>query len=149
MREIRLVSAHKEAYLPLLLVGDESERMIARYLSRGALYALFEDGQARGVCVVTDEGGGTAEVQNLAVQPGYERQGRGAYLLGEVLTRLRGRFARVRLGTGDAPGTLAFYRKQGFRETGRVPGFFPAHYERPIVEDGVTLCDKVYLEKNL
>ena len=54
--EIRKIASHKKDYLPLLLLGDEQEDMIDRYLERGTLYALFIEDAARAVCVVTDEG---------------------------------------------------------------------------------------------
>ena len=41
------VRSHKKIWLPLLLVGDESEAMIDRYLERGELFVLH-DPDARG-----------------------------------------------------------------------------------------------------
>lgn len=51
----------KKKYLPMLLMADEQESMIDRYLQRGIMYALYDGGEARTVCVVTDEGGGVLE----------------------------------------------------------------------------------------
>lgn len=59
--EIRQIFSDKKRYLELLLLADEEERMIDRYLERGALYVLGEP--ARALCVVTDEGGGVAELK--------------------------------------------------------------------------------------
>ena len=56
----------KRNYLELLLLADEQEDMIDKYLLRGELFALY-DGGLRAVCVVTDEGGGVFEIKNLAV----------------------------------------------------------------------------------
>lgn len=53
--EIRQIFVGKEQYMPLLLLADEQEDMIARYLPRGELYVLGDPAQA--LCVVTDEGG--------------------------------------------------------------------------------------------
>ena len=39
--EIRKITSCKKDYLPLLLLGDEQESMIDRYLERGTLYALL------------------------------------------------------------------------------------------------------------
>ncbi len=39
---IERVDEGKQAYLPLLLLADEQEDMIERYLDRGALYVLRE-----------------------------------------------------------------------------------------------------------
>ena len=52
---IRRVDADKKAYLPLLLLGDEQEDMIDRYLERGVLYVLEEEGETKALCVVTEE----------------------------------------------------------------------------------------------
>ena len=65
---IREVRRHKKAYLDLLLLADEQEDMIDRYLERGTMYVL-EDGGVKAECVVTDEGGGILELKNIAVKP--------------------------------------------------------------------------------
>lgn len=54
--EIIEITQKKKRYLPLLLLADEQESMIDRYLARGTMYVL-EDGGVRAECVVTDEGG--------------------------------------------------------------------------------------------
>ena len=72
--EIREVKADKKRYLPLLLLADEQEDMIDRYLDRGTMYVL-DDGGVKAECIVTDEGGGVLELKSLAVVP--EAQGRG------------------------------------------------------------------------
>ena len=41
--------------ISLLLLADEQENMIDRYLEKGTMYAL-EDGNVKAECVVTDEG---------------------------------------------------------------------------------------------
>ena len=40
--EFRTISDSKRAFLPLLLLGDEQEAMINRYLDRGTLWALYD-----------------------------------------------------------------------------------------------------------
>ena len=61
--KIHEVKDTKRTYLDLLLLGDEDEKMIERYLDRGRLFVL-DDGDVRAVCVVTDEGNGTLEIKN-------------------------------------------------------------------------------------
>lgn len=46
------ISRNKKQYLDLLLLGDEQEIMIDRYLERGDLFVL-EDNGIKAVCVVT------------------------------------------------------------------------------------------------
>ena len=59
---IREIADGKECFLPLLLVGDEQEDMIRRYLDCGRLFILEHDG-LKAAAVVTDEGGGICEVR--------------------------------------------------------------------------------------
>ena len=42
--EIRKVETDKKRYLDLLLLADEQEDMIDRYLERGTMYVLEDDG---------------------------------------------------------------------------------------------------------
>ena len=66
--DIRRIESGKRDGLPLLLLADEQEDMIDRYLDRGTLLALY-DGGLRAVCVVTKEAPGVFEIKNLAVEP--------------------------------------------------------------------------------
>ena len=70
------------------------------------------------------------------------------YLTGLPEWNIRGA-AVLRVGTGESPRTLRFYQRCGFAECGREAGFFTRYYDHPIVEDGVTLRDMIYLEKTL
>ena len=72
--EIREITGNKRRYLPLLLVGDEQEEMVMRYLPHGSLFVCF-DPDPCAVAVVTDEGDGCCELKNLAVEPCRQRQG--------------------------------------------------------------------------
>lgn len=146
--EIREILSEKKQFLPLLLLGDEQESMIDRYLERGTLYVL-EDNGVKGVCVVTDEGGGVLEIKNLAVAPECQRQGYGRAMLDWIAARYKGAFRILRLGTGDSPATVPFYERCGFARAFVIPGFFTEHYDHPIYEDGVLLADMVYLQKPL
>ena len=69
--EIRKVETDKKEYMPLLILADEQEDMVDRYLERGDMYVL-EDGGVKAECVVTDEGDGILEIKNLAVCPEFQ-----------------------------------------------------------------------------
>ena len=56
--------------MELLLLADEQESMIDRYLDRGEMFVL-EDNGVKAVCVVTDEGDGVCELKNIAVTPAH------------------------------------------------------------------------------
>ena len=60
--EIKLVTSDKKEFLDLLLLADEQESMIDRYLERGDMFVLYDDG-LKALCVVTREGEGVYENQ--------------------------------------------------------------------------------------
>lgn len=142
------VSTNKKQYLDLLLLGDEQEDMIDRYLEQGELFVLL-DPDPVGVCVVCHLGDGVYEIKNIAIAPSSQRKGYGQRLIRFVENHYRGHCRQLLAGTGDSPLTIPFYEKCGFREHHRVPNFFPAHYDHPIYEAGVLLTDMVYLSKEL
>ena len=142
------IRENKKEYLELLLLADEQESMIDRYLDKGSMYALFEDG-VRAVCVVTDEGGGILELKNLAVRPEYQRKGYGAAMIRFLEERYRGQYGILQVGTGDSPLTVPFYEACGFRRSHTVKNFFTEYYDHPIYEAGVLLKDMVYLRKKM
>lgn len=146
---IRQVTQNKKQQLPLLLLADEQESMIDRYLGRGTMYVLDDAGEVKAQCVVTDEGEGVLELKSLSVLPECQRRGLGRALIEFIAARYAGEYALLRVGTGDSPLTLPFYEKCGFTRCGRVKNFFTDSYDHPIYEDGVLLRDMVYLERVL
>ena len=142
------VNANRKEYLPLLLMADEEEAMIDRYLERGEMYALC-DPQVCAVCVVTDEGDGLLELKNLAVAPGYRRQGYGRAMIEFLSRRYKGQYQTLQVGTGDSPLTIPFYESCGFCRSHVIKDFFVRHYQKPIVEAGVVLRDMVYLRREI
>ena len=142
------IAKNKKDYLGLLLLADEQESMIDRYLERGAMYCL-DDGGVKAVCVVTDEGGGVLEIKNLAVLPDVQRKGYGRRMVEFIKRKYRGRYKILQVGTGDSPLTVPFYEACGFKRSHTVANFFTENYDRPIFEAGVQLVDMVYLRMNL
>lgn len=147
--EIRQILENKRDLLPLLLLGDEQEDMINRYLDRGVLYALYDGGRLRTAAVITDEGGGVFELKNLATEPDSQRQGYGRAMVAHAVHTCRARGTRLLVGTGDSPLTIPFYLSCGFQESHRVRNFFTNHYDHPIYEAGRQLVDMVYLSMEL
>ena len=140
------VTDHKKRYLDLLLLADEQEDMIDRYIDRGRMYVL-DDGGVRSECVVTDEGEGVLEIRNIATVPEYQGKGYARALIDFIIDTFRGRYSILQVGTGDSPLTIPFYEKCGFVRSHVVPGFFLDNYDHPIYEGGVRLADMVYLRR--
>ena len=142
------IRKNKKRYLSLLLLADEQEDMIDRYLENGWMYVLDAD-DPKGVCVVTDEGNGLLEIKNLAIAPDHQGKGYGRAFIEFIARQYAGRYRRLQVGTGDSPLTLPFYEKCGFVRSHTVPHFFTDHYDHPIYEGGVLLTDMVYLQMPL
>ncbi|OJU48059.1 MAG: GNAT family N-acetyltransferase [Bacteroidales bacterium 45-6] len=139
---------NKKQYLDLLLLADEQESMIDRYLERGELFVLDDNG-IKAICVVTDEGDDVCELKNIAVAPESQRQGYGKKLIKYLTTHYSGRYAQMIVGTGDVPSALDFYKSCGFEYSHRIENFFTDNYDHQMVEDGVLLKDMVYLRRVL
>ena len=75
--KIKSITTDKKRFLPLLLLADEQESMIDRYLGRGELFVMYDkqETEAIAVAVVTNEGNGIYELKNLAVAPSFQRKG--------------------------------------------------------------------------
>ena len=142
---ITKVDKDKKQYLPLLLIGDESEIMIDRYLDSGTLYVGLFNGKPIAVCVTLNLDPNTVEIKNLAVEEKYRRHGYGHQMLGYAESQHSNK--KIILGTGETPSTLRFYKSCGYSYSHRIPNFFTDNYPTPIIEEGVTLRDMIYLEK--
>ena len=142
------ITENKKAYLDLLLLADEQEEMIDRYLERGRMYVLDDDG-VKSECVITDEGNGVLEIKNLATLPEHQHKGYAKALISFLVKEFSSRYSVLQVGTGDSPLTVPFYEKCGFIRSHVVPDFFTENYDHPIFECGVVLRDMVYLQKVL
>ncbi|MDE6585590.1 MAG: GNAT family N-acetyltransferase [Clostridia bacterium] len=138
----------KRKYLSLLLLADEQEDMIEKYLDKGTMYVLDDDG-VKAEIVVCDDGNGVLEIKNLAVKPKFKRQGYGRKLIEFVCVHYKGKYHTLQVGTGDSPLTVPFYEKCGFKRSHIVKDFFTENYDHPIYECGIQLVDMVYLIKEL
>lgn len=144
---IKKILENKKEYIDLLLLADEQEDMIDKYLERGEMFVL-DDGGIKAECVITKEEEGVYELKNIAVAPEYHRKGYGKRLIEFLFTN----YSECKVwyvGTGDCPSTLSFYKSCGFTESHRVKNFFVDNYNHPMFEDGIQLVDMVYLKKEL
>ncbi len=143
--QIKPVHGDKKRYLDLLLTGDESEKMIDRYLPRADMYVMYISGIAAGVCAVTRESDTLVEIRNIAVRAEYRRMGLGHELLRFVEEHYSS--CDLCLGTGETPSTLHFYNTAGYTYSHRIKNFFIDNYDHAIIEEGVRLTDMIYLKK--
>lgn len=141
-------TSDKKRYIDLLLLADEQEDMIDRYLDGGTMFIL-DDNEVKAECVVTDRGNGVLEIKNIAVYPQFQHSGYGRKLIEFLTERYKGRYSVLLAGTGDSPLTVPFYEKCGFVRSYVVPDSFIKNYDHPIFEGGVQLIDMVYFAKKI
>ena len=122
---ITKITDNKKRYLDLLLLGDEQESMIDRYLERGEMFVLEDDG-VKAVCVVT-----------------------GRRLINYLINHYSGQYTQMIVGTGEVPSAIAFYENCGFEYSHRIVGFFTQNYDHPIIDNGVLLKDMIYLKRKI
>jgi len=100
--EIKQVFENKKQYMELLLLADEQENMIDRYLDDGEMFVLL-DPDPVGECVVCDLGDGVFEIKNIATDPNAHGKGYGRRLIAFVLDHYKGKGSELLVGTGDSP----------------------------------------------
>jgi ribosomal protein S18 acetylase RimI-like enzyme len=133
--------------VPLLLEADEAEPVLRGYLREGDLYHIVLDGELVGAVLLIPEGDDAVEIKNIALAQEHRSHGLGRATIEAVVELAREAGAsRILVGTADSSmGTIAFYRRVGFRDAGRIEGFFDA-YPEPVVEDGIVAHDMVRFE---
>lgn len=142
------VTNDRRQFMFLLLLADEQEEMVNRYIDRGTMYVLNDNG-IKCECIVTDEGHGILEIKNFATLPAFQGKGYGRAMIDFIASTYRGKYDILQVGTGDSPLTIPFYEKCGFVRSHRIKNFFINHYDHLIFECGVQLIDMVYLRKAL
>ena len=146
--KITEITETKKEYIDLLLLADEQEDMIDRYLERGKMYVLDDNG-IKSECVVTDEGNGILEIKNIATYPEYQGKGYAKTLIDFIIQTFSDQYSVLQVGTGDSPLTIPFYEKCGFSRSHIIPNFFTENYDHPIYECGIQLVDMVYLRRTM
>ena len=145
---IEKITNNKKQYLDLLLLADEQENMIDKYLKNGDMYALYDD-DLKTICVVVTIDEGTCELKNIATYEKYQGKGYAKALIKYISDFYKNDYKTMLVGTGEVPTILSFYESCGFEESHRIKGFFTDNYEHPMFEEGIQLIDMVYLKKKL
>ncbi|MCL2512108.1 MAG: GNAT family N-acetyltransferase [Bacteroidales bacterium] len=146
--KINQITHNKKQHLDLLLLADEQENMIDRYLETGDMFALYDD-DLKSVCVVVAIDEETCELKNIATYKEYQGQGYAKALIKFIVDFYKDRYKTMLVGTGEVPTILSFYESCGFEQSHRIKNFFTDNYDHPMFEEGIQLVDMVYLKKKL
>lgn len=145
---IEKVTENKKQFLDLLLLADEGEDMIDKYLHDGDLYALYDD-DLKSVCVVLPIDSDTCELKNIATYEKDQGKGYGRALISFISDLYKKDYKTMLVGTGEVPSMMSFYGRCGFELSHRLKNFFTDNYDHVMIEEGIQLVDMVYLKKDL
>ena len=146
--KIEKIIDNKKQFLDLLLLADEQEHMIDKYLSSGDLFALYDD-DLKSICVVAPINGKTCELKNIATYEKYQGKGYGRTLISFISDFYKNDYKTMLVGTGETPAILSFYESCGFEKSHRVKNFFTDNYDHLMFDSDIQLVDMIYLKKNL
>jgi len=145
---IEKIIDNKKQYLDLLLLADEQENMIDKYLGNGDMFALYDD-DLKTVCVVVAIDDETCELKNIATYEKYQGKGYAKALIKYVSDYYKNNYKTMLVGTGEVPTIVSFYESCGFERSHFIKNFFTDNYDHPMFEEGIQLVDMVYLKKRL
>jgi GNAT superfamily N-acetyltransferase len=146
--KVERISKNKKQFLDLLLLADEQENMIDKYLPDGDVFALYED-DLKSVCVVVRINSDACELKNIATYEKYQGKGYGRALINYISDFYKDDYKTMLVGTGETPAILAFYEGCGFNKSHRIKNFFTDNYDHPIFDGDIQLVDMIYLKKDL
>ena len=143
--EIRKILENKDNFMDLLLLGDEREEMIKKYLYRGELFALYDD-DLKTVSVVTKEDDGIYEIKNIATYEKYQGKGFGKAMIKFIIENFKNKCKTLLVGTGPSDRIIGFYKDRGFVYSHTEKDFFIKNYDHKMFDEGKQLIDMIYLK---
>lgn len=145
---VEKIIENKKQFLDLLLLADDLENMIDKYLPKGDLLALYDD-DLKSICVIAPVNSETCELKNIATYERYQGKGYGSILIDYISNFYKNDYKTMLVGTGEVPAILSFYESCGFQKSHRVKNFFTDNYDHPIFDGNIQLIDMIYLKKDL
>lgn len=140
----------RSAFIPLLMLADESEAAVRSYLEDGEVYTFSNAGETVGIMLMVAVDSSTIEIKNMAVVDSARGQGTGRQMIKAMEKKVKNSgYRTILVGTSNSSiGNLIFYQKCGFRFESIKKDFFLA-YPEPFYENGIRGLDMVMLKKEL
>ena len=95
--KIEKITENKKQFIDLLLLADEQEDMIDKYLPNGDMFALYNH-DLKSVCVVAKVNNYTCELKNIATYPEYQGNGYGKALIKYISGYYKNKYKTIVLG---------------------------------------------------
>jgi aminoglycoside 6'-N-acetyltransferase I len=135
----------------LLLLADPSKELIDEYLETSDVYIARQNDKVVGVVVLFQLTTETVEIKNVAVNPEFQGQGVGSYLIQKAVevAALNGQKS-INIGTANSSvRQLYLYQKLGFEIVDIKRNFFINSYADPIFENGIQAKHMLVLTRQL
>lgn len=97
--KVKKILSNKKQFLDLLLLADEQEDMIDKYLDYGEMFALY-DNDLKSICVVMQKDSTTYELKNIATYKKYQGKGYGKALVKYIFAYYKDKCKTIIVGTG-------------------------------------------------
>ena len=75
------VTSNKSDYMDILLIGDEDESMVSKYIEQSEIFILYDNDMLISICAVSKINSETVEIKNIATYPEYQNKGYASKLL--------------------------------------------------------------------
>lgn len=115
--QIKEIIKNKADFMDILLIGDEDENMINKYINQSTIFALYVNSTLTSVCAIIKVDNETAEIKNLSTYPEYQNRGYASTLIDFVCNKYKTEFKYLILGTGENNKTLKFYKNVVFKKS--------------------------------
>lgn len=155
IKDLRLHELQPGEEIPfgLLLLADEEEDAIRKYIYNSSVYTLYDQEQQNPIAVVaiSKVNKSEIEIKNIAVLESFRNNGIGSLLINHVKEiAYNENYTEIIVGTADSgKNQIRFYERNGFAKYALKKNYFIDNYSRPIVDDGVLLKDMVMLKLKL
>ncbi|MBK1895175.1 GNAT family N-acetyltransferase [Chryseobacterium paridis] len=132
----------------LLLLADETEEAINKYISNCEVYLLIQNGQRIGVIALHKNTDTELEIKNMAIIDRYRNKGLGSILINKAKEMAKeNHYSSLLVGTSDTGfQQIRFYEKNGFIKKEIRKDFFIKNYPAPVFENGLQMKDMIVLE---
>ncbi len=140
-QNITFAKLGKNALMPyeLLLLADPSEDLVEEYLKHADVFVARKNDETIGVIVLLSLTSETVEIKNIAVNPAFQGQGIGHFLIENIIrVATTNKQKRICIGTANSSiAQLYLYQKLGFEINEIRMNFFTENYTEPIYENGI------------
>ena len=144
--EIKKIESNKEKYLNLLLEADPEKEAIDKYLEKGEMYIIEEDGQVVCEVIVTEVDSDTCELKNIATSPKARGKGYASKIIEYIFEVYKNKYKRMIVGTTEK--MIPFYVLNGFTKYYKtIKNFFVDNYKEEIWDVDLHCIDMYYYSK--